>query len=105
MYYSIVMATSIIESLRSFRIDGMTVFDFVSTFAAGEFVKWFFDINIPRSVLYSVLILLAITVHKITGQQTELNRKLFVNPEVLYITLVLIMMVHTSIYFSSVGKF
>lgn len=97
----------IIESLRSFRVDGMAVFDFVSTFAAGEFVKWFFEVDIPRSVLYSILVLLAIITHKIIGQQTELNKKLFVNPEVLYIALVLVMMIHTSIYFaySSVGKF
>ena len=76
------------ETLRSVKIDDMAIFDFVATFAVGELAKWYFGWKIPRIVLYSILVLLAIVVHYLVGQETELNRKLFKRQEKVYLLLV-----------------
>ncbi len=86
-----------IDYLRSFKLDGMAIFDFAVTFLFGEILNRY--LNLPRSVLYSILVLLAIFIHYIIGQETGLNTKLFNDNNIFYTLLVILMIIHVVLYF------
>lgn len=93
------------ESIRKYRFilnypflnnisNGIALFDFLGTFLVAYLIYNLFGFSINKKIYYSLIIPIAIIIHKIFGINTFLNKQIFSNEINIYKIVLLITLIY-----------